>query len=98
MDQMRAKGYAQAHKKFLEQHNPALLKSQPDPQAYCSQVGREAAQAHSQLSDQMQAAINSRYKDQPEAMQAKLKELEAIPATVDEIVMNDLILQPSTTT
>ena len=94
MDQTRAQGYAQAHRKFLEANNPAMLKNLPDPELYLKRVGREAAQMHDQLSDQMQSEINSRYKSQPDAMQAKMKELEAIPATVDEIVMSELIRQP----
>ena len=94
MDQQRAQGYAKAHQQFLEQNNPAVLAKQPDPQAYLNQVGRDAAQMHQQLSDQMQSEINSRFKDQPERMQAKLQELEAIPVTADEMIMDQLIRQP----
>lgn len=94
MDQQRAKGYAQAHKTFLTENNPAVLKGMPEPEKYLAQVGVTAAQMFDQMADQMQSAINQRFASQPEAMAEKMQELQAIPLTVDEIVMSEVIRQP----
>ena len=44
-----AERYAAEHKRFLEQHNPAVLHQQSDPASYLSSVGQQAAEMYRHL-------------------------------------------------
>ena len=88
----RAMGYARRHQEFLKEANPNLFKSlQANGQLakHCKEIGTQAAEMYESLSAQMQTA-----KSLPEEYAARVAALEAIPATVDEIVMHELVLAP----
>lgn len=94
MDLQRAQGYAKAHQNFLERNNPKFLQQMPEPQKYLDGIGQEAAEMYADLADRMHSEVNRKKLE----FMDRLRELEAIPVTVDEIVMSELILQPLPTT
>jgi hypothetical protein len=88
----RARGYAQAHEKFLQENHPEMLeamRAEGTLTDYLQQIGEQAAAMHATILTKMS---NSR--DLPTDYLKRVEALEAIPATVDELVMADLILQP----
>jgi hypothetical protein len=90
MDQ--AQGYAKRHREFLSQTNPKMLeklRASGELLSYLKGIGEQAEEMYETLSAQMQTSKNL-----PTEYWARVKALEAIPVTVDEIVMSELILQP----
>ncbi|HXW72555.1 MAG TPA: TnpV protein [Methylocella sp.] len=85
-----AKDYAEAHRKFLEENNPSVLRGQSDPNSYLSSVGQQAEEMFEHL--MIQRMHQPEVKNLPHL--EKVRELEAFRHEADEIVRHDLIYQP----
>lgn len=84
--------YAREHRKFLEQANPSLLQqlqSAGQLTSYLKEVGEQAEAMFETLEAQMVHAP-----DMPKEPRARIARLEQVPVVANELVMNDLILQP----
>ena len=77
--------YAAEHKRFLEEHNPAVLRGQSDPTSYLSSVGETAAEMFWHL---MRECMQ-RVRDLPHM--EKVRELESRRHEVEELIRHDLI-------
>lgn len=87
-----AQGYARMHREYLKASNPRLLatlQTSGELTAHLEKVGQDAAQMYDTLHAQMMHDPKL-----PKDYHARVKALEAIPATVDEIVKHEIVYQP----
>ena len=85
-----AQRYAEEHKRFLEEHNPDVLRKQSDPTSYLSSVGQEAEDRHLHLMLQH----NNSKEVQKLPHLDRVRELQSRNQEVSELVRHDLIHQP----
>ena len=82
--------FALEHKRFLEEHNPSVLRGQSDADSYLSSVGQQAADMLEHLMIQAQHDPEVRKLQGPErARELRSRQLEA-----EELIRHDLIFQP----
>lgn len=83
--------YSRLHRQFLTQHNPEVLKQMREPErtSYLKNVGEQAMEMHDNLASRMQTNPNL-----PTDQAKRLEAVQAIPLTVEEIVLDELIYQP----
>lgn len=87
-----AQAYSNLHRTFLRDHHPSLLRDlrqRGEAEEYFRKVGEAAMELYEDLEAQMMTAPNL-----PTDHAKRVQALEAIPATVEEIVMHDLIMTP----
>lgn len=89
MEQM-AKRFAEEHKRFLEEHNPAVLRGQYDQTSYLSSVGHQAAERYALL---MMSHNNSK-EVQALPHQQRVQELQSRRHEVEEMIRDELLHQP----
>jgi hypothetical protein len=82
--------FALEHKRFLEDHNPSVLRGQSDADSYLSSVGRSAAEMFEHL--MYQHMYSPAVRDLPHM--EKVRELESRRHEVEELIRHDLIFQP----
>jgi hypothetical protein len=88
----RAEGYARAHHRFLKEANPKFLRQLQESgmlEEHLREIGESAEAMYETLTTQMSNDPNL-----PTDFMERVKALEAIPVTVDELVMHEFILQP----
>ncbi|HUQ38398.1 MAG TPA: TnpV protein [Aestuariivirga sp.] len=89
---MTAQAYAKLHRKFLTENNPGMLaeisKTSEGLAPYLQRIGEQAMEMYDHLSSQMQTSPNL-----PTDYAKRLEALQAIPLTVEEIVLDELIYQ-----
>jgi Transposon-encoded protein TnpV len=78
------------HKRFLEEHNPAVLRGLSDSTSYLSSVGETAADRCEHL--MFQYMQSPAVKDLPH--QQRVRELQSRHHEVEELIRHDLIFQP----
>jgi hypothetical protein len=82
--------FALEHKRFLEQHNPSVLRGQSDPDSYLSSVGRAAGERWEHL---MSHYLRDKDLQKLPAPQRALA-LRSRQHSVEEVIRHDLIFQP----
>jgi hypothetical protein len=85
-----AKCFAAEHKRFLEEHNPAVLRGQSDPTSYLSSVGLTAADMLEQI--MVQHLHDPELQKLPAPQRARL--LRNHQQAAEELIRHDLIYQP----
>ena len=85
--------YAKMHREFLKQNHPETYQSLVESgelNKHAARVGKTAVDLFETLSAQMATS-----KTLPENYMELVEALEAIPGTVEEIVLNDVVHNPA---
>ena len=93
MDQdPRVERYAEMHRKFLEDNNPAVLKGMPssDRQSYLSSVGEQANSMFLTLMRQYKESLEKQKVPHLQLVQS----LQSHRHEAEEVVLHDVIFQP----
>ena len=85
-----AERFAAEHRRFLEEHNPSVLRGQSDPTSYLSSVGRSAAVTLEHLMSQH--LRDPELQKLPAPQRARL--LRNHQQAAEELIRHDLIFQP----
>jgi hypothetical protein len=85
--------YAKMHREFLEKHHPKtykMLEESGELTDHLKRVGETAMSLYETISTQMATS-----KDLPKDFAEKVDALERIPHVVEEIVLNDVVYNPT---
>lgn len=85
--------FQKLHKEFLTKNHPQMmmeLRKTGELQSYLTSIGEQAMAMYESLSEQME-----HHPSLPKEYGARVAQLEQIPLIVEEMVLHDLIYQPT---